>query len=60
MFAAVGDQGGLIQAGIALDDKDLDHLAGRLARNADGGDLDAASDYLSSLQREGRYARDVY
>lgn len=25
-----------------------------------GGDLDAASDYLSSLQREGRYARDVY
>ena len=25
-----------------------------------GGDTEAASDYLSSLQREGRYARDVY
>ena len=25
-----------------------------------GGDIEAASDYLSSLQREGRYARDVY
>ena len=25
-----------------------------------GGDADAAADYLSALQREGRYARDVY
>ena len=25
-----------------------------------GGDADAAAEYLSSLQREGRYARDVY
>ena len=25
-----------------------------------GGDNEAAYDYLSSLQREGRYARDVY
>lgn len=25
-----------------------------------GGDAEAASDYLSGLQREGRYARDVY
>jgi len=25
-----------------------------------GGDADAAADYLSTLQREGRYARDVY
>ncbi|WP_202841275.1 assimilatory sulfite reductase (NADPH) flavoprotein subunit [Luteimonas saliphila] len=25
-----------------------------------GGDIDAAAEYLSALQREGRYARDVY
>lgn len=25
-----------------------------------GDDADAAADYLSALQREGRYARDVY
>jgi len=25
-----------------------------------GGDADAATDYLAGLQREGRYARDVY
>ena len=25
-----------------------------------GGDAEAAAEYLSSLQREGRYARDVY
>jgi len=25
-----------------------------------GGDAEAAADFLSTLQREGRYARDVY
>lgn len=31
-----------------------------IVREHGGGDADAAADYLSNLQREGRYSRDVY
>ena len=35
-------------------------LRQRLQAGDEGGDADAAADFLSQLQRDGRYARDVY
>ena len=40
--------------------KDVHAALLEIVAEHNGGDNEAASDYLSSLQREGRYARDVY
>ncbi|MGB3394052.1 MAG: assimilatory sulfite reductase (NADPH) flavoprotein subunit, partial [Stenotrophomonas sp.] len=40
--------------------KDVHAALLEIVTRHNGGDAEAAADYLSSLQREGRYARDVY
>lgn len=40
--------------------KDVHAVLLDIVTHHNGGDADAAADFLSSLQREGRYARDVY